>query len=91
MLVLTVKPGESFIVGSDIKIEIGPKNKVYITAPRNVPVIRSSVLERARNGEEKARNKAQDPEGSKAQGKEVLKSSRTPNASTTRENRQRFA
>ena len=91
MLVLTVKPGESFIVGSDIKIEIGPKNKVYITAPRNVPVIRSSVLERAkRNGQEKARSEAQSPEGCKAQGsqgKEVSKSRRTPNASAARENR----
>lgn len=52
MLALTVKPGESIVVG-EATISIGTKHKVYVDAPKRVRVIRSSVLEREkRNGKE---------------------------------------
>lgn len=57
MLVLTVKPGESFVVG-DATIHIERNHRICIDAPKSVRVVRSSVLERdKKNGEEKATNK----------------------------------
>ena len=60
MLVLTVKPGESFVVGN-ATIKVCSKNRICIDAPREVRIVRSSVLEREKNGEEKARRKTIEP------------------------------
>lgn len=54
MLALRIKPGESFVIG-DATITIAKGNRVLIDAPRHVRVIRCSVLEREKNGKEKAR------------------------------------
>lgn len=66
MLALTVKPGESIVVG-DATITIGTKHKVYVDAPKRVRVIRSSVLEREkRNGKEiKEQNASEKGTGKK--------------------------
>lgn len=57
MLVLKVKPGESFVVG-DATIHIERNHRVSIDAPKSIRIVRSSVLERdKKNGEEKATNK----------------------------------
>jgi sRNA-binding carbon storage regulator CsrA len=50
MLALTVKPGESVMVG-EAKITIGKNGRFYVDAPKSVRVVRCSILEKA-NGKE---------------------------------------
>ena len=49
MLVISRKPGESFVVGNDIKISIleinGEKIKIGIDAQKKIRVMRSEVLD----------------------------------------------
>ncbi len=68
MLALTVKPGESIVVG-EATITIGTKNKVYVDAPKRVRVIRSSILEREkRDGKEiKKQNAGKESPGEENQ------------------------
>lgn len=56
MLALTVKPGESVMIG-DAKVTIGPKGRFYVDAPKSVRVVRCSVLEKA-NGKESHKEEA---------------------------------
>ena len=49
MLVITRQPGDSFLIGDDIKVIIlevnGDKIKVGIEAPRSVRIMRSEVMD----------------------------------------------
>ena len=51
MLSLTLAPGEYLTVGSDIVIQLhritGDSCKLTVTAPREIPILRGEVLERA--------------------------------------------
>ena len=69
MLAITVKPGESFIVG-DAHITIGPKNKIYVDAPKRVRVIRCSVLEREDHGKENKEARSEKGSTEESPGKE---------------------
>jgi sRNA-binding carbon storage regulator CsrA len=57
MLALTVKPGESVMIG-DAKVTIGPKGRFYVDAPKSVRVVRCSVLEKKANGKESYKEEA---------------------------------
>ena len=69
MLVLAMKPGESFIVG-DARITIGPKNKIYVDAPKRVRVIRCSVLEREDHGKENKETRSEKGNAEESPGEE---------------------
>ena len=49
MLVITRQPGDSLLIGEDIKITVlevsGDRIKIGIEAPRSVPVMRTEVLD----------------------------------------------
>ena len=49
MLVITRQPGDSLLIGSDVKITVlevsGDRIKIGIEAPRSVPVMRTEVLD----------------------------------------------
>jgi sRNA-binding carbon storage regulator CsrA len=62
MLALTVKPGESVMVG-DAKITIGKNGRFYVDAPKSVRVIRCSVLEKANGKEKETSEKGRRKEG----------------------------
>ena len=69
MLNLTIKPGEYFTIGEDIKVVFlgGTANnyKVMIDAPRSYNIVRGKVLEKnAVSEEEKAKLKKYYPEPS---------------------------
>ena len=50
MLILTRKPGESLIIGEDIKVTIfsvkGNQVRIGIDAPKDVHIVRDELLER---------------------------------------------
>ena len=56
MLVITRQPGDSILIGEDIKIIIlevsGDKIKIGIDAPRSVRIMRSEVLDTERANQE---------------------------------------
>ena len=49
MLVITRQPGDSLLIGADIKITVlevsGDRIKIGIEAPRSVPILRTEVLD----------------------------------------------
>ena len=49
MLVISRQPGDSLLIGSDVKITVlevsGDRVKIGIEAPRSVPVVRTEVLD----------------------------------------------
>jgi len=53
MLVITRQPGDSLLIGEDIKITVlevsGDRIKIGIEAPRSVPVMRTEVLDTLRS------------------------------------------
>ena len=53
MLVISRQPGDSLLIGQDIKITIlevnGDRVKIGIDAPRSVPVMRTEVLDTMRS------------------------------------------
>ena len=53
MLVITRQPGDSLLIGEDIKITVlevnGDRIKIGIEAPRSVPVVRTEVLDTLRS------------------------------------------
>ena len=53
MLVITRQPGDSLLIGSDVKITVlevsGDRIKIGIEAPRSVPVMRTKVLDTMRS------------------------------------------
>ncbi len=53
MLVISRQPGDSLLIGQDIKITIlevnGDRIKIGIDAPRSVPVMRTEVLDTMRS------------------------------------------
>lgn len=53
-LVLTRKVGESFLIGGKITVildeVIGQRAKIRIVAPRDVPIIRTEIVEGHSNG-----------------------------------------
>ena len=57
MLNLTIRPGDSFTIGNEIRVIVlgGSKNnvKVMVDAPRKFDVVRGSVLEREADTPEK--------------------------------------
>ena len=69
MLNLTIRPGDYFTIGDEIRVVVlgGSKNnvKVMVDAPRQYDVVRGSVLEReADTSEERDRLKTFYPEKS---------------------------
>lgn len=56
MLVITRQPGDSILIGEDIKIIIlevsGDKIKIGIDAPRSIRIMRSEVLDTERSNQE---------------------------------------
>ncbi len=56
MLVITRQPGDSILIGEDIKVIIlevsGDKIKIGIDAPRSVRIMRSEVLDTERSNQE---------------------------------------
>ncbi len=75
MLVITRQPGDSILIGEDIKVIIlevsGDKIKIGIEAPRSVRIMRSEVLDT-----EKSNLEADQTAG--AQALESLKKKLTP-------------
>ena len=57
MLILTRKPGESLIIGEDIKVTIfsvkGNQVRIGIDAPKDVHIVRDELLERPEKGRRK--------------------------------------
>lgn len=53
MLVISRQPGDSLLIGQDIKITVlevnGDRVKIGIDAPRSVPVMRTEVLDTMRS------------------------------------------
>ena len=56
MLVISRQPGDSLLIGQDIKITVlevsGDRVKIGIEAPRSVPVMRTEVLDTMRSNQE---------------------------------------
>ena len=56
MLVITRQPGDSILIGEDIKVIIlevsGDKIKIGIDAPRSVRIMRSEVLDTEKSNQE---------------------------------------
>ncbi len=75
MLVITRQPGDSILIGEDIKIIIlevsGDKIKVGIDAPRSVRIMRTEVLDTEKSNQEA------DLSGG-AQALEILKKKLSP-------------
>lgn len=55
MLSLQLKDGEYLTIGDDIVVQVSANSavRVYVTAPKDKPILRGEVLER--NGEERPR------------------------------------
>jgi carbon storage regulator len=53
MLVISRQPGDSLLIGEDIKITVlevsGDRIKIGIDAPRSIPVMRTEVLDTLRS------------------------------------------
>lgn len=60
MLVITRQPGDSLLIGEDIKITVlevsGDRIKIGIDAPRRIPVVRTEVLDTLRSNLEAERS-----------------------------------
>jgi carbon storage regulator len=56
MLVITRQPGDSILIGEDIKVIIlevsGDKIKIGIDAPRSIRIMRSEVLDTEKSNQE---------------------------------------
>jgi carbon storage regulator len=60
MLVISRQPGDSLLIGEDIKITVlevsGDRIKIGIEAPRSVPIMRTEVLDTLRSNLEAAQS-----------------------------------